>query len=243
MYSNEKIEEMVSEAVLYFWKTRDSQFEKQHNNSQADYGSRSAVTGGKQLDGFINLIRTCLMESGINKNDIFINSALELPGYFRPTKQWDLLIVSNNTLVAAMELKSQIGPSFGNNFNNRTEEAMGSAIDIWKAFEKGIFNHSQQPWLGYLMMLEYCENSINPVKVSEPHFKAFIEFQNASYLKRYELFCQKLVLERLYTKSCFITSSKAEVQKDNHSYPNNDLNFIKFLHSLLGFVQAYISSN
>lgn len=48
--------------------------------------------------------------------------------YFRPNKKWDLLVVDNNELVIAIEFKSQVGPSFGNNFNNRTEEAMGSAV-------------------------------------------------------------------------------------------------------------------
>jgi hypothetical protein len=46
-----------------------------------------------------------------------------LPGYFRPTKLWDVLVIHDKRLLAAIELKSQVGPSFGNNFNNRTEEA------------------------------------------------------------------------------------------------------------------------
>ena len=56
---------------------------------------------------------------------------LTLPGFFRPTKLWDLLIINQGGLVAALELKSQVGPSFGNNFNNRTEEALGTAVDLW----------------------------------------------------------------------------------------------------------------
>ena len=59
-----------------------------------------------------------------------------LPGYFRPTKLWDLLVINQGRLVAALELKSQIGPSFGNNFNNRTEEALGTAIDFGRPTEK-----------------------------------------------------------------------------------------------------------
>jgi hypothetical protein len=34
------------------------------------------------------------------------------------------------SLVATVEVKSQVG-SFGNNFNNRVEEAIGSATDFW----------------------------------------------------------------------------------------------------------------
>ena len=65
---------------------------------------------------------------------IFRKKRLQLPGFFRPTKEWDLVVVKNGHLIAAIEAKSQVGPSFGNNFNNRTEEAMGSALDIWTAF-------------------------------------------------------------------------------------------------------------
>jgi hypothetical protein len=43
---------------------------------------------------------------------------MELPGYFRPTKEWDLLVILDGNLLASIEFKSQIGPSFGNNYNN-----------------------------------------------------------------------------------------------------------------------------
>ena len=92
------------------------------------------------------------------------------------------------------------------NFNNRTEEAMGSALDLWTAFREGAFNGGVQPFLGYFFMLEECEASMRPVRVKEPHFKVFPEFVGASYMQRYELFCRKLVLERHYTSVSFITS-------------------------------------
>jgi hypothetical protein len=81
--------------------------------------------------------------------------------------------------LAAVEFKSQRGPSFGNNFNNRTEEAMGSALDLWTAYREGAFNKTIRPWLGYVFLLEDCEGSRRPVKVREPHFKVFPEFVKA----------------------------------------------------------------
>jgi len=50
------------------------------------------------------------------------------------------LVIKNGHLFVAIEAKSQVGPSFGNNFNNRTEEAMGSALDLWTAFREGAFS-------------------------------------------------------------------------------------------------------
>jgi hypothetical protein len=139
----------VSEAVAHYWLTRQGQAEKQAASGQADQGARSAVTGGAQMDGFINLITDLIIEAGVNNEYIFYNRYLELPGFFRPTKEWDLLVVRDGQLIIALEAKSQVGPSFGNNFNNRTEEAMGSALDLWTAYREGAFNKTVQPWLGY----------------------------------------------------------------------------------------------
>jgi hypothetical protein len=61
---------------------------------------------------------------------VYCEKYVELPGWYRPEKKWDLLIVSDGKLLAGIEFKSQVG-SFGNNYNNRTEEAIGSATDIW----------------------------------------------------------------------------------------------------------------
>jgi len=132
---------------------------------------------------------------------IFRKKRLELPGFFRPTKEWDLVVVKDGHLITAIEAKSQVGPSFGNNFNNRTEEAMGSALDIWTAFREGAFNGGVQPFIGHFFMLDDCDASNRPVKVREPHFKVFQEFVGASYMKRYELFCRKLILERCFSRS------------------------------------------
>ena len=95
---------------------------------------------------------------------IAIDRRVELPGWFRAEKKWDLVIVHESELIAAVEFKSQIGPSFGNNFNNRTEEALGSATDIWAAYREGAFKPSSRPYLGYLMLLE---DSDFPKTVSE----------------------------------------------------------------------------
>ena len=130
------------EAVAFYWRTRSLQVEKQRKAGGADQGLRSAVTGGAHMDGFIALLTKLVVEAGIDASNIYYSESLELPGYFRPTKRWDFLVVVNGQLIAALETKSQVGPSFGNNFNNRTEEAMGSALDLWTAFREQAFGTS-----------------------------------------------------------------------------------------------------
>jgi hypothetical protein len=191
------------------------------------------------MDGFINLITEIIVSAGIDKKHIFFQKSLELPGYFRPTKEWDLLVVKNNQLIIALEAKSQVGPSFGNNFNNRTEEAMGSALDLWTAYREGAFNKTVKPWLGYLFMLEDCARSQSPVSVKEPHFEVFPEFKGASYAKRYEIFCRKLLRERHYNAACFIVSHKDKGLNGDFTEPAEDLVFTIFANSLKAQIIAY----
>ncbi len=181
-----------------------------------------------------------IIEAGINEENIFYKRHLELPGFFRPTKEWDLLVIKEGNLVVAIEAKSQVGPSFGNNFNNRTEEAMGSALDLWTAFREGAFNGGKQPFLGYFFMLEDCEASNKPVRVKEPHFKVFLEFIGASYMKRYEIFCRKLVLERHYTASSFIVSDSSHGKDGVYREPATDLAFVNFAKTLTSHVRAFL---
>lgn len=225
-------EDRIADAVRSFWTTRTGQLTRQNAQGVRDQGNRGAVTGGKQLDGFVHLICDLLTLNGVPDRCIFANSDLELPGYFRPNKKWDLLVVDRDELVIAIEFKSQVGPSFGNNFNNRTEEAMGTALDIWTAYREGVFGSQSAPWLGYFMMLEDCGKSNEPVRVRSPHFDVLKEFVDASYKKRYEIFCEKLLLERQYSAACFAATS-CSGEDIIYDFPREHLSFEAFAISML----------
>ncbi len=239
MKKSRKLEKELAGAVSHFWGTRIAQTNRQVTIGRIDQGARSSATGGKQLDGFVSLIRRRLIDQGILEGSIHTDTYLELPGYFRPEKKWDLAVIDGANLIAAIEFKSQIGPSFGNNFNNRSEEAIGCAQDIWTAYREGAFSASRRPWLGFVMLLEDCENSIRPVSVRQPHFPVFPEFIGASYSKRYQLLLTKLIRERLYDSACFLMSPKVEGLNGAYSFPNAALAFEPFLVSLLGSIQTY----
>src|SRR5437879_2740694 len=115
MSLNSKLRKRLQVAIQHFWNTRETQAQKQAASSGSkDAGSRSAVTGGAQMNGFINLVRDLLCESGLPKAHVYCEKYIELPGWYRPEKKWDLLIVSDGKLAAGIEFKSQVG-SFGNN--------------------------------------------------------------------------------------------------------------------------------
>lgn len=190
------------------------------------------------MDGFVRLVRNLLITAKVPETCIAIDRRVELPGWFRAEKKWDLVIVHERELLAAVEFKSQIGPSFGNNFNNRTEEALGSATDIWAAYREGAFKPSSRPFLGYLMLLEDCEQSARPVKVVEPHFQVFREFKNASYRARYAILVEKLLRDRLYDGASFLMSNAASSVSGDYIEPHPELTFAKLVNPLLAHVAS-----
>lgn len=235
------IDKGVKEAVAHYWKTLGHQGKTKKGKGK-DTGTRTRVTGGKQMTGFAALVARILAENGMPKASIYLDRHVELPGFFRANKMWDLIVVHNGQLVAALEMKSQVGPSFGNNFNNRAEEAIGTSKDLWTAYEEGAFGKGPTPWLGWVMLLEDCKKSQEPVGVKEPHFKVFPEFRDASYAKRYELLLRRLVRQRYYTKAAFLLSTEKEGKLGRYAEPAEDLRIHDLFVSLAGHIGTIVAS-
>jgi GNAT superfamily N-acetyltransferase len=228
-------EKALSKAVKHFWTTRSSQQAAQGTKTGLkDAGSRGAVTGGKHADGFVDMVADIVRSAGLADPEVRCSAkrGRTLPGYFRPSKEWDLVVISRNQLVAAVEIKSQVG-SFGNNFNNRVEEALGNASDFWEAYSKGLFAPSPEPWLGYLFMLEDAARANAPTKRIElGEFQVDEEFQGLSYAKRYEQVCLRLVRERRYQAACFFLSDRVTGKSGKFRQPHPELSVQSFADSL-----------
>ncbi|MEO1412667.1 MAG: PaeR7I family type II restriction endonuclease [Bacteroidota bacterium] len=222
---------LLDKAIEQFWLTRRKQINDQRSKNTTDQGNRGAVTGGKQLDGFLKIMKTVALECRIPEGYIFTKGN-HIPGYFRPSKDWDFLITTpQGKLLVAIEFKSQVG-SFGNNFNNRAEEALGSAVDLWTAYRENTFPNQQPPWIGYVMVVEKSEKSTKPVRVRSPHFKTLVEFEGTSYLDRYSIFCRKLMYERHYSATSLIWTNRDL----DYGSPNDELSFKKFIESFQGYL-------
>ena len=249
-------ETRLQDAIQGYWDARAKNKDKQIESGRIDAGTRGEVTGGTQMGALEVLVADILSDAGLKRLDVRTRTALELPGYFRATKKWDLIVVSNGQLVLAMELKSQAGKSIGNNVNNRSEEAIGSAKDLWTAYREGRFGESAPaPFLGYLFLLEDRANVHKPVANKEPYFKVdpvfrgpgapsgkngIAKYQGVTYAERYELLCRRLVLERIYSASCFVMATNSK--PTFISQPAQDLSFSRFAAALRGHAVAFAGS-
>lgn len=210
----------ISRAVKSFWITK----EKQGN-----------VLAGKQLDAFLELLCKIAVEVGIPEECIYLKNN-HIPGYYRVTKDWDFLIISpKGNLITAIELKSQVG-SYGNNLNNRIEESLGSSEDFWLAFREKIIPSTQAPWLGYLMVVGEDNESTHVVRISEPHYPVQTDFINTTYLDRYKILGERLILEHKYSAVGLIAT-----QGKNHYRSLSDrISIESFLSSYKGHLLGLI---
>lgn len=233
-------ENKARDAIQTFWQTREDARQKQATAGKSDQGERAGVTGGKNMDGFSSLVTELVRANGLPEAQVHQQRAvLALPGYFRPTKLWDLLVIDQGRLVAAVEFKSHVGPSFGNNFNNRTEEAIGTSHDLWTAYREGAFGQQERPFVGWLMVVEDAPGSRAAVRESSPHFPVFPEFAGASYLQRYDVLCQKLVREQLYTSAAVLTTPRAAVADGQYAELSAMTGLRSFVASLAGHIATH----
>lgn len=217
---------LTARAIKHFWRTKNQQ-----SKHSSDSSNRGAVTAGKQLDGFLTLLKEVCISAGVPDECIYVDNNY-IPGFFRSSKNWDFIIISpSGKLLVMIELKSQVG-SYGNNFNNRSEEALGSATDLWTACREHEFPTCGAPWLGYLMLIGDDEKSRIPVKNYTNHYPVLPEFENASYIERYRILCEKLVTERLYSATCLISTKDSDTFND----VTEGLSITRFVSSLKGFL-------
>ena len=114
------VETKLGDAVKYFWRVRSHQQKRQGSKTGVkDAGKRGSVTGGKHADGFIKLIGAIVRDAGLPDVSIHVSNknGRTLPGFFRPTKEWDLVVTSNSDIfICWKKLQSRCDLSAVKNF-------------------------------------------------------------------------------------------------------------------------------
>ncbi|BBA71030.1 PaeR7I family type II restriction endonuclease [Geobacter sulfurreducens] len=234
----------VKRAVKDFWRVR---------------AGGDGVLSGKTLDEFVNIMRRVVNEYGLPNASICNGRCkAEVPGYFRPHKSWDTLVIDDKKLVAALELKSQVG-SIGNNFNNRTEEVLGSSLDLKTAIEEDAFGSNPNIFTGYIIVVEDSEESRTKPYIGMKHFPVMPGFLDdegqrdvtykplpdgsypratgISYINRYDVMCKRLMLKGYYTAAAVITASKVNADTGEYGHVTVDTSIEAFMIKLANHCQ------
>jgi len=157
-----------------------------------------------------------------------------LPGWFRPSKKWDITAFYGETLVAAIELKS-INSSFGNNANNRAEEALGSAVDVDYATKNHLLEpNSLPPSYGYVLVIRKTDESSQPRKgASLGRYEQDQAFDGASYIDRFVLLGKRLLRERIYQAVWVVV---VDLENETVEEPDPQMTYDKFIAHLKSWI-------
>ncbi|MBI2059862.1 MAG: hypothetical protein HYT87_08840 [Nitrospirae bacterium] len=93
----------------------------------------------------------------------------------------------------------------------------------------------QVQWAGTCRLIEWR------VPASPTQFPQTLRIP-ASYAKRYELFCQKLVREQLYDCSCLLLTDRSTGPMGRFREPSAELRFERFVGALTGHAIGYLKS-
>ena len=229
-------EEAFAAAISEFWEIKKTQQTAADLAGRQTGGTSGAVRAGKHMGPFERLVRQVVRDAGVVVDD-GPESAAFLPGYYRETKSWDVVLQYKGHALAIIEAKSQ-GTSLGNNFNNRVEEAIGQAADVWKSHERGLLISGLRPWIGYIMIVEESVATTLPRhllgKKTVPHGMIVDPvFDGMSYAERYAMAFKRLDQERMLDATCVAITNSATA----YGYPNEWLSFNGFAAQLWGRCQ------
>jgi hypothetical protein len=202
-------------AVAAYWATKSTQQAAAEALRSTAEGNAKAVRGGGQFNPIANLLARFFTDAGYPTESIAASGQQTvLPAYFRPNKAWDLVVIHEEALVAAIELKALSGgpngSSYSKNYNNRVEEAIGNAQDLAHAHRIGLAG-AERPWLGYFFLLEDSPEARKP---REPRtnsiFPTAPEWPVLSFRERFSLTARRLVEEKIYDAVCYISASPSD---------------------------------
>lgn len=233
-------EEAFAAAIQEFWTIKNDQQAAANLAGRSDGGTSGSVRAGKHMSPFESLIRRVVEDAGIEP-DPAQRDKLYLPGFYRETKSWDVVLQYQGHALAIVEAKSQ-GSSLANNFNNRVEEAIGQAADVWKSHERGLLISGLRPWVGYLMIVEETTKTTDPKhllggKAVPAGMKVDPLFDGMSYAERYATAFERLDQERMLDATCVAITSGPE----SYEYPNEWLSFNGFAAQLWGRCQHVLA--
>jgi type II restriction enzyme len=229
----------VQDAVTQYWSVRAEQAVRSKEAGVLNTGLRAEVTGGQHLNALQTLLVQVFADAGIPPHLMAVKRR-PIPGYFRRDKSWDVVVMIESRVVGIIELKSIVGGSPGQNFNNRTDEALGQAMDVWTAVERGLIDTPLRPWLGYFMLIEDNAAFNHPVRPRNPVWPADPEFDSSSYAARFEIFFERMVRERLLDAACLILGEK---ETGATRFPSETLSFQSFAAAIHGRCLQFRATN
>jgi hypothetical protein len=193
-----------------------------------------------KMDGFADLITDIVSNNGLSKSSVLWqqDQHVSLPGHFFSTQLWDLVVVNEGKLVAAIKLNYQLRGSIDNHDTRDYREVLSMSMELRAAYRQGIFRETRKPFVGYLVLIEDAPTLRKPINDVSPFFPLLPEFRGASYAERINILSEKLMVENLYSAVAVILSPRSASKSGKYSEMSAMTGLKAFVATLAGHVAA-----
>ena len=195
----------VGPLLVNWWAAKDKAVAKQAERGRSGYGAQARDAA--HMKSLALFVKQMFVDAGLTDAEVTVDSIV--PGYFRRSKNWDVVAMHKGHLIGVVELKSQAS-SPSNNANNRIEEAIGSAVDAKTVQElTGAFGNLGV-WCAWCMTFARDCESGNPIKVP-PAGSVRVpvkdpEFANMTYAKQYAKAIERFISQKVYDAGWMLTT-------------------------------------
>lgn len=180
-----------------WWKAKNAAVAKLAADGKSDTGAQAR--DARHMQSIAAFVQQMFIDAGLPEHEVTIDSVV--PGYFRRSKNWDVVAMHKGHLVGVVELKSQAS-SPGNNANNRIEEAIGSSVDAKTVQEMTKAFGTLGVWSAWCMTFNRdCESGvpIKPVPPRQLRVPAIDPaFQDMTYATQYATAIERFISQKVY---------------------------------------------
>lgn len=192
-----------------------------------------------RLEGFHALVSRILTDNGLPEARVHTRHGLELPGFFMPTRPWDIVVMHEGRLVAALAIRVRTAQSLENGFVALGEEALCTGKEMDALCRKQAFGPGLRPWFGWLVLLEDGSALTRPTAVAPTLLQVVPEYRYSTHAEWYELLLRKLERERLFDTCALLLCPEERQQSGNYREPARDLGGKRFLAHLASHAGAF----
>lgn len=194
--------EDVLDLLVHFWTEKDEAMRRNAAAGRSGHGAQAR--DARHMKPLAFFVRQMFIDAGLDESEVFIDRAI--PGYYRRSKNWDVVATHKGQLVGLVELKSQVG-SEGNNGNNRIEEALGNAFDAVTAQELNQAFGSLSVWTAFCIVFGSDPGSSRTVGMrTPPLFELDPAFDDMTYGSQWELAVERFIQTRAYDAGWMVVS-------------------------------------
>ncbi|MFD2467842.1 PaeR7I family type II restriction endonuclease [Amycolatopsis silviterrae] len=197
----------IEPLLVNWWKEKNEAVARLVADGKSDTGAQAR--NARHMQSIAMFVKQMFVDAGLDESDVSLDCVV--PGYYRRSKNWDVVAMHKGHLVGVVELKSQASSS-GNNANNRIEEAIGSAVDA-KAVQEltGVFGNLGV-WAAWCMTFNRDAESGKPIRLrvvqkSRSRFPLNDSaFENMTYASQYATAIERLISQRVYDAGWMLTT-------------------------------------